>query len=208
MEVQYTNTWFGLTEEAEAANVLMDRGAVIISQHADSTGAPSAVQAAWEAGKPVYSVGYNIDMQAAAPDAALTSAQNVWSVLYKHTLETFLAGEEIPADFACGYADGAQSISALGKNCAEGTQEAVDTAWAGLKDGSLHVFDTSKFTVGGETVTTSTFDLSIVDFVTGNVIYEGDTVECIKDGHFEESVHRAAPYFSLRIDGITELNAQ
>ena len=208
MEVQYTNTWFGLTEEAEAANVLMDRGAVIISQHADSTGAPSAVQAAWESGKPVYSVGYNIDMQAAAPDAALTSAQNVWSVLYKHTLETFLAGEEIPADFACGYADGAQSISALGKNCAEGTQEAVDTAWAGLKDGSLHVFDTSKFTVGGETVTTSTFDLSIVDFVTGNVIYEGDTVECIKDGHFEESVHRAAPYFSLRIDGITELNAQ
>ena len=208
MEVQYTNTWFGLTEEAEAANVLMDRGAVIISQHADSTGAPSAVQAAWESGKPVYSVGYNIDMQAAAPDAALTSAQNVWSVLYKHTLETFLAGEEIPADFACGYADGAQSISALGKNCAEGTQEAVDAAWAGLKDGSLHVFDTSKFTVGGETVTTSTFDLSIVDFVTGNVIYEGDTVECIKDGHFEESVHRAAPYFSLRIDGITELNAQ
>ena len=109
---------------------------------------------------------------------------------------------------ACGYADGAQSISALGKNCAEGTQEAVDAAWAGLKDGSLHIFDTSKFTVGGETVTTSTFDLSIVDFVTGNVIYEGDTVECIKDGYFEESVHRAAPYFSLRIDGITELNAQ
>ena len=210
MEVQYTNSWFDLTKEGETALALMENGCVIIGQHADSTGAPSAVQAEHEKGKEVYSVGYNIDMLSVAPDAALTSSQNVWSVLYKATLEKFMAGEEVPTDFACGYAEGAQTISALGPACAEGTQEAVDAAWAGIKDGSLKVFDTSKFTcqpatdgsyeVDADGHVTSAFGLdSDGDFV-------NDTGEAIVDGAFQESVLRSAPYFSLRIDGITELN--
>ena len=210
MEVQYTNSWYDPTAESEAANALMANGCVIIGQHADSTGAPSAVQAALESGTVAYSVGYNIDMLSVAPDAALTSSQNVWSVLYQATLQKFLGGEEIPTDYACGYADGAQTISALGKSCAEGTQEAVDAAWAGLADGTLHVFDTSKFTCqptedGSYTVdadghVTQAFGLdSNGDFV-------NDTGEAIVDGYFAESVLRSAPYFSLRIDGITELN--
>ena len=210
MDVQYTNSWYDPVAEGEAASALMGRGCVIIGQHADSTGAPSAVQAALESGTVAYSVGYNIDMLSVAPDAALTSSQNVWSVLYQATLQKFLGGEEIPTDYACGYADGAQTISALGKSCAEGTQEAVDAAWAGLADGTLHVFDTSKFTCqptedGSYTVdadghVTQAFGLdSNGDFV-------NDTGEAIVDGYFAESVLRSAPYFSLRIDGITELN--
>ena len=199
MDVQYTNSWYDPSKEAETANALMARGCVIIGQHADSTGAPSAVQEALEKGTVAYSVGYNIDMLSVAPDAALTSAQNNWSVLYKQMLEKFMAGEEVPTDFACGYADGAVMISALGSSCAEGTQEAVDAAWAGIKDGSLKVFDTSKFTVGGETVTTA-FGLD----TDGDWV--NDTGEAIVDGAFQESVLRSAPYFALRIDGITELN--
>ena len=90
------------------------------------------------------------------------------------------------------------------------TQEAVDAAWAGIKDGSLKVFDTSKFTcqpaadgsyqVDADGHVTSAFGLdSDGDFV-------NDTGEAIVDGAFQESVLRSAPYFSLRIDGITELN--
>ena len=198
MDVQYTNSWYDPVAEAEAANALMGRGCVIIGQHADSTGAPSAVQAEWEKGSQVYSVGYNIDMLAVAPDAALTSAQNVWSVLYQATLENFLAGE-VPVDYAAGIAAGAQQISALGPNVAEGTQEAVDAAWAAIADGSLKVFDTSKFTVGGEAVTTAFALDTDGDWV-------NDTAEAIVAGAFVESFHRSAPYFSLRIDGITELN--
>lgn len=211
MDVQYTNSWYDPVAEGEAANALMGKGCVIIGQHADSTGAPSAVQAEHDKGKEVYSVGYNIDMLAVAPDAALTSAQNVWSVLYKATLEKFLAGEEIPTDYACGYAaGGAVKISDLGSSCAEGTQDAVDAAWAGLADGSLHIFDTSTFTcqptdngsyeVDADGHPTSAFGLdSNGDFV-------NDNGEAIKDGYFAESVLRSAPYFSLRIEGITELN--
>ena len=210
MDVQYTNSWYDPSKEAETANALMARGCVIIGQHADSTGAPSAVQEALEKGTVAYSVGYNIDMLSVAPDAALTSAQNNWSVLYKHMLEEFMAGEELPTDFACGYADGAVMISALGGSCAEGTQEAVDAAWAGIKDGSLKVFDTSKFTcqpaadgsyqVDADGHVTSAFGLDT------NGDWVNDAGEAIEGGAFMESVLRSAPYFALRIDGITELN--
>ena len=119
--------------------------------------------------------------------------------MYKATLEKFLNGEEIPVDYACGIANGAQSISALGDSCAEGTQEAVDAAWAGLTNGTLHVFDTANFTVGGETVTSAFALDSDGDWV-------NDYAEAIVDGAFAESVHRSAPYFALAIDGITKLN--
>ena len=208
MEVQYTNSWYDLTKENETALALMNDGCVIIGQHADSTGAPSAVQAEHENGKTVFSVGYNIDMLAVAPDVALTSAQNVWSVLYQATLEAYLEGgnDAVPADYACGAAEGAQTISALGPACAEGTAEKVEEVWAALADGSLKVFDTSKFTVDGATVDSYQVDLSITDFASGDVIYQGQVVDAISDGAFQESVYRSAPYFDLRIDGITELN--
>jgi basic membrane protein A len=210
MDVQYTNSWYDLTAEGEAANALMARGCVIIGQHADSTGAPSAVQAAQKNGTVAYSVGYNIDMLSVAPDAALTSAQNNWSVLYKDTLAKFLAGEEVPTDYSVGISEDAVMISTLGDSCAEGTQEAVDAAWAGIKDGSLKVFDTSKFTcqpstdgsyqVDSEGHVTSAFGLD------ADGDWVNDNGEAIQDGAFVESVLRSAPYFALRIDGITELN--
>ncbi len=206
MEVQYTNSWYDPAAEGEAANILMADGCVIIGQHADSTGAPSAVQEAVDRGAVAYSVGYNIDMLSVAPTAALTSAQNNWAALYQATLEKFIAGEDIPADYSIGHADDAVMISALGESCAEGTQEAVDAAWASIDDGSLQVFDTSKFTVGGETVESYDVDFSIIDFATGDVVFEGPTENVIADGAFQESVYRSAPYFDLRIDGITELN--
>ncbi len=185
--------------EGEAANALMSKGCVIIGQHADSTGAPSAVQAALDNGKVVYSVGYNIDMLSVAPTAALTSAQNNWSALYTPTIKKMITGETMPADFSLGYKNKAVMISALGESCAAGTAEKVAEVIAALKDGSLQVFDTSKFTVGGATVTSYPWLDTDGDWV-------GDSGEAIVDGVFQESVFRSAPYFGLRIDGITELN--
>lgn len=201
MDVTYTNSWYDPTAEAEAANALVAAGSIIISQHADSTGAPSAAEALLQGGTTVYCVGYNIDMLSVAPTAALTSSQNDWGVYYTYAFENIVAGTEIATDWASGYVDGAVMISALGESCAEGTAEEVAVVEAALKDGSLNVFDTAKYTVGGETVTTYLAIDTDGDWV-------GDTGEAIVDGIFQESVLRSAPYFGLRIDGITELNAQ
>ena len=201
MDVIYTNSWFDMTKEAEAANTLMSMGCVIIGQHADSTGAPSAVQAKHDAGQEVYSVGYNVDMLSVAPTAALTSAQNNWSVLYKDILTDFTSGATMKQNYAGGYNEDAVQISALGESCAAGTAEKVAEVEAAIKDGTLNIFDTAKFTVGGAPVTTYLAIDTDGDWV-------GDTGEAIENGIFKESALRSAPYFGLRIDGITELNAQ
>ena len=206
MDVIYTNSWFDMTKEAEAANTLMSMGCVIIGQHADSTGAPSAVQAKHDAGQEVYSVGYNVDMLSVAPTAALTSAQNNWSVLYKDILTDFTSGATMKQNYSGGYNEDAVQISALGASCAAGTAEKVAEVIAGLKAGTLHVFDAATFTVGGAAVTTAPFDFSTMNADYSAVQYPGPTEECIVDGYFHESEFRSAPYFALRIDGITELS--
>lgn len=192
MEVIYTNSWFDITMEAATAETLMSHGCVIIGQHADSTGAPSAVQAAQEKGTVAYSIGYNVDMLSVAPDAALTSATNDWSVYYKYAFSTMLAGEEIATDWAKGYSEGAVAITELGASCAEGTAEKVAETIAKIQAGELHVFDTETFTVGGEHITS--YDQSYG--------FEGN--ELIADGYFHESELRSAPAFDIRIDGIKE----
>jgi len=200
MDVTYTNSWYDPTAEAEAANALVSSGCIIISQHADSTGAPSACEALLAGGTTVYCVGYNIDMLSVAPNAALTSSQNDWSVYYTYALNSIKNGEEIVTDWAAGYSEGAVMISALGDSCAAGTADKVNEVETALKNGTLNVFDTSTFTVGGETVTSYLAIDTDGDWV-------GDTGEAISNGIFNESTLRSAPYFGLRIDGITELNA-
>ncbi|MBQ7433311.1 MAG: BMP family ABC transporter substrate-binding protein [Lachnospiraceae bacterium] len=206
MEVKYTNSWFDIDKEAAAAEALVANGCVIISQHADSTGAPAAIQKLLDNGTICYSVGYNIDMLETAPTAALTSATNTWSVYYTYAIGTVLKGEDIMPDWAEGYEQDAVAITKLGESCAEGTAEKVAEVEEQLKNGSLKVFDTATFTVDGKKVTSAPVDLSYYDYSSGApvVVYAGDTEEAISGGAFEESTLRSAPYFALRIDGITE----
>jgi basic membrane protein A len=197
MTVKYTNSWFDPNRESAAADYLMSQGCVIIGQHADSTGAPTAVQTKYEAGALYhFSVGYNVSMLDVAPDVALTSATNNWAVYYTELFTKIFAGEKPATDWAKGYADDAVAITALGTACAEGTADYVANVVASLKDGSLKVFDCSKFTKDGAHLTTYTEAWGM------------NGAECLKTENgvtfFDESTLRSAPYFDIRIDGITE----
>ena len=152
MYVDYTQSWFDVDKEAAMAEKFIGEGCVIIGQHADSTGAPSACEAAWKDGKVVYSVGYNVDMLDVAPDAALTSASNNWGVYYTYAFKCLQDGKAIDTDWAEGYDADAVKLTPLGANCAAGTQEKVDKVIAGIKDGSIKVFDTSAFTVSAANI--------------------------------------------------------
>ena len=202
MYVEYTNSWSDLTAEGTVADDLMSQGCVIISQHADTTGAPSTVQSNNDSNKygfNAYSVGYNISMLDVAPTAALTSASANWEVFYEYAFSCLLNGTEMSTDWAEGYETGAVAITELGESCAEGTADKVTEVEAALADGSLNVFDVSTFTYDGVNPTSMLGDVD-ADFT--------PETECVSDGYFHESEFRSAPYFpnATLIDGITAVS--
>lgn len=192
MQVSYVNSWSDAALESEAAEALISDGCVIISQHSDTTGPATTC----EKYDNVYFVGYNLDMTNVAPTSCLTSAKVNWAVPMEKAIAGVLAGEDVPQDMAYGLADDGVEITPLNTDViAEGTEEAVEAATAGIIDGSVKVFDTSTFTVNGETITTTATD-DLADTYYGN--------EYIIDGAFAESTLASAPAFAFRIDGITE----
>ena len=202
MKVQFVGSWSDATEEANAASALCDAGCVMISQHSDNTTPATMAQT-----KGAFHTGYNNDMTGVAPDASLIGTRIDWAPYFEYAIETVFNGGTIDQDWCKGIADGSVVMTTLNeKICAKGTAEKVAEVEKALKDGTLQVFDTSKFTVNGETVTTAPIDLTFYDYSTGTpvAVYQGDTEEAITDGYFSESTLRSAPYFSLRIDGITE----
>ncbi len=199
MKVEYTNSWFDIALEREAALNLINDGCVLISQHADSEGAPKACEE-----KKVPNVAYNISTISIAPNTALISSKINWEPYMKLIIEKTRDGKgaEIPYDWCGGIAEGSVQITELNsKVAAKGTQEAIDAAIAQFKAGTLKVFDTSKFTVGGKTLTEYKAD------VDSDAAFTPDT-NVIHDGYFDESAKdkRSAPYFDLIIDGIDAPN--
>lgn len=198
MEVTFTGSWYDETAEKEGANTLINDGCVLISQHADSMGAPTACETA-----DVPNVTYNGSTEEACPNTFIVSSRINWEPYFAHIIDCVENGKEIETDFVGSLADGSVELSDLGTAAAEGTQEAIDDAKAKLEDGSLHVFDTSTFTVEGKALDSYQADVDT------DADYTPDH-EAIKDGYFDESDPelRSAPYFNLQIDGITLLDTQ
>ena len=195
MEVTFTGSWYDETAEKEGANKLISNGCVLISQHADSMGAPTACETAG-----VPNVSYNGSTQSVGPNTYIISSRINWAPYYEYAIQAVIDGTEIATDWTGTLATGSVVLTELNTNvAAEGTQEAIDQAIADLEAGTVHVFDTSKFTVGGETKTSYLADVDT------DPDYTPDT-EVIADGYFHESEKRSAPYFDLRIDGITLLD--
>ena len=197
MEVTFTGSWYDEAAEREGANNLISRGAKLISQHADSMGAPSACEVAG-----VPNVSYNGSTYSACPNTFIVSSRINWVPYFKYIIAQKVKGEAIAADYTGSIKDGSVVLTNLGSAAAAGTVEAIVAARTQLANGTLNVFDTSKFTVGGETLSPShKADVDTDDN------YTPDT-EVVENGIFRESKFRSAPYFDLRIDGITLLDEE
>ena len=190
MEVRYTNSWADMSLEKETAEALIAAKCVLISQHADTTGAPSACQA-----HGVPCVGYNVDMTAVAPDSALTSAAMNWGAFYTLSAKAVMNGQGFDVEWSKGYEEGAVYITKINSKVATSDAQAkVEAAEKAIKAGTLKVFNTKSFTVNGK---------SIEDLIKAG----GDFAKYsnyVKDGAFNEQNGFAAPAFDLRIDGIVE----
>ncbi len=192
MDVKFTNSWFDIAAENTAAKALIQAGCVLISQHADSSGAPAACEEL-----KVPNIAYNIDTSNIGPTTAIISSKISWVPYFKLIIETMINGGAIPTDYCATIENGGVQLTTLNtNNAAAGTAEAIEAAKQKLIKKELKVFDTNNFTVGGKKLETYLAD--VVDDGT----FTPDS-EAIKDGYFNESVLRSAPYFDLTIDGIT-----
>lgn len=207
MEVQFTGSWYDEAKEKEAATLLIGRGCKLISQHADSMGAPTACE---KAGVP--NVSYNGSTVSVGPNTYIISSRIDWAPYYVHAIQAVIDGKDIEADWTGTLATKSVVLADLNTNvAADGTQAAIDEAMKKLESGELHVFDVSTFTVSGENVTA---DMKIdaeghltsyMADVDNDANMEHDT-EVVHDGYFAESEKRSAPYFDIAIDGIVRLD--
>ena len=195
MDVTFTGSWYDETAEKEAANKLIEGGCKLISQHADSMGAPTACE---NAGVP--DVSYNGSTLDACPNTFIVSSRINWEPYFEYIITCVANGEEIATDWTGDIATNSVVLTDVNEAvAAAGTVEKIEEVKAALLDGTLRVFDTSAFTVDGETVTSYMADVDT------DPAYEGDT-EVVIDGAFCESTFRSAPYFNLQIDGINLLD--
>ena len=194
MKVQFTGTWYDEALEKEAANHLIESGCVLISQHADSMGAPSACEMAG-----VPDVSYNGSTISACPNTFIISSRIDWTPYFVYMINCVKNGQNIDMDWTGTMDTGSVKLTELNDAvAAQGTAEVLEDIREGLSMGAIKVFDTSTFTVDGKTLTSYMADVDT------DAAFEGDT-EVVFDGYFHESEFRSAPYFDLHIDGISIL---
>ena len=195
MDVTFTGSWYDESLEKEAANKLIAGGCKLISQHADSMGAPTACKVAG-----VPNVSYNGSTEAACPDSYIVSSRIDWTPYFELIIQAAASGATLDADWTGTLKTGSVVLTDINeKVAAKGTAEKIAEVTKQLEDGTLHVFDTSTFTVEGKTLTSYMADVNT------DANNEGDT-EAIADGYFHESEYRSAPYFNVQIDGIKLLD--
>ena len=133
MKVTYTKSWFDIALEREAALSLINDGCVLISQHADSEGAPKACEE-----KGVPNVAYNISTISMGPNTAIISSKINWAPYYKLVIEAVAKGEAIPTDWCGTIATGSVGLTELNeKVAASGTQAKLDEVKAQLEKGEI-----------------------------------------------------------------------
>ena len=197
MEVTFTGSWYDEALEKEAANKLINDGCVLVSQHADSMGAPTACE---KAGVP--NVSYNGSTQDACPNTFIVSSRIDWTPYYVYAIKAAQGGEAIEADWTGNLETGSVVLTDVNEEvAAEGTADKIAEITKKLEAGELQVFDITTFTVDGKEVDSYKADADT------DADYVKDT-EVIENGAFQESKFRSAPYFDLQIDGIKLLDTK
>ena len=196
MVVTFTGSWYDFDAEYDAENhLIVDEHCDLISQHADSLGAPNACEE-----HRVPNVSYNGSTVANCPNTFIVSSRIDWAPYYKYVITQVVKGQAVAKDWNGTLQNGGVKLTALGSVApAANTQATLDSVKAQLEAGTLKVFDTSKFTVNGQNLTTYLADVDDA----GDFVHE---TEAISNGYFHESEYRSAPYFDVEIDGITLLD--
>ena len=199
MKVQFTGSWYDEKEEKAAAEALIALGCDLISQHADSMGAPTACE---NAGIP--NVSYNGSTVESCPNTFIVSSRINWAPYFEYMINQKNAGEAIDTDWVGSIETGSVVLTDVNAQAAAaGTVEAIEAVKAEFAAGTRKVFDTATegfITVNGAALTSYMADVDT------DAAFTKDT-EAVSEGYFHESEYRSAPYFDVTIDGIELLNS-
>ena len=198
MKVQFTGSWYDYAEEKNAATALIAANCDLISQHADSMGAPSACEDA-----NIPNVSYNGSTVESCPNTFIVASRIDWAPYFQYIVNQVAAGEAIATDWTGTIETKSVVLTDINeKAAAAGTAAKLEEVKAALQAGTTKVFDTATegfITVGGAALT------SYIADVDTDEAFTPDT-EVVADGFFHESEYRSAPYFDVRIDGIELVN--
>ena len=207
MDVSFTGSWYLPEGEASAAEALITDGCCLISQHADSMGAPSTCEQ-----KKIPNVTYNIETKDKCPDTYLAYSRINWAPYYEAVVNAVYAGKSIDGEVNANWTGTINSGSVeYNVNWDNLTKDATKLADYKAKfeavekevknKGAAKVFDNKTFKVNGAALTTYSADTD------GDL--KGDSEAMVtKDGvtYFNESALASAPYFNVEIDGINLKN--
>ena len=200
MKVQFTGSWYDEKEEKTAAEALINAGCDLISQHADSMGAPTACE---NAGIP--NVSYNGSTIESCPNTFIVSSRINWAPYFEYIVNQQAAGEAIATDWTGTIATGSVVLTDINtKAAAAGTVEAIEAAKTALENGEIKVFNTAAdnfMLKGGAKIESYLADVDTDEAFTPDT-------EVVLDGYFHESEFRSAPYFDIQLDGIELVNSK
>ena len=234
MDVQFTGSWYDQKEEASAADALIKKGAVLVSQHADSMGAPGTCETAG-----IPNVTYNVETGDKCPNTYLAYSRINWAPYYENVVNSMFAGKSAfdgeknhnwTGTINTNSVQYNVNWDVLVKNApAEGKAMTIASAKAQFAVaesfvktyGAQVIFNTAAFTLSktayAEAIAAGTLELDADGHVTKYLAdtdgdYKGDTNVIVPanstlgGGYFNESAECSAPYFDLRIEGINLLN--
>jgi len=224
MDVEFTNSWYDPILEREKANHLISTyGCDVISQHADSMGAPDACQSAG-----VLNVCYNVSTQETCVDTYVGHSAINWAPYFRAVVDSMYSGKviekEVNRNWAGTFAQGSVvcNFTTNRKILTEENITELNNKIDELKkmsDSRLAIWDVNSFTVdttagknAGATTDAEGHLTSYIADVEDDGTYTGETeVVLTKENDartkyvtfFSESSFRSAPYFALDINGIT-----
>jgi basic membrane protein A and related proteins len=181
MDIIYTNTWYDVTAETQAAQALIDSGADVLGQHADSTATQGTAET-----NGVYGIGYNTDMSAAAPNANVASVVWDWSPAYTHFVEALLNGEALGTDWSGDLASGMVDVV---------YNDALLDTFANAAEIKAAVADAKEAIIAGE-----------LEVFAGPLV-DADGVEVVAEGDFfDESGEVSAPSWFNILQGVNVID--
>jgi basic membrane protein A len=131
----WTNSWFNLAKEKQAAQSLHAAGADVIGQNVDS---PSAGQYAESAGVPW--VGYDSNAKKFAPKEWLTAATYNWGPYYLKRIKAAMDGTWKTGFYYGSLKDGFVQLAPFGKGVSAKTRALIATKLKAIENGTFDEF--------------------------------------------------------------------